>query len=173
MRSLLLKSSFYVTAVLAMTGMASVVSAADTWPDMNRQVIEYYQKKYYTKAIPVAKNALALAEKTYGAQSPEAVLSMNNLAMLYKKKKNYTEAEKLYLRALESSEKIVGRNHPDLSVPMNNLSMLYAHQGRYAEAQKFSNRAVSILETHYGRSHPHSIEARKRAEELKLQASQV
>jgi tetratricopeptide (TPR) repeat protein len=148
--------------------LSSAVFAADAaWPDLNNQVIEMYQKKFYTKAIPVAQQALDLAESTYGANSPEAALSLNNLAMLYKKTKKYPAAEKMYLKALAASEKIVGKDNADLAVPLNNLAMLYESQKNYKKSDEYSKRAISILEKKYGAKHATVLEAKSRYEAMK------
>ena len=74
-------------AVLAVLCVSNAAMAAETWDSLNAQVIQLYQKKYYTKAIPVAQQALDAAESDHGVNSPQTVLALNNLAMLYKKTK--------------------------------------------------------------------------------------
>jgi len=64
--------------ILVLLSLAGAGAAAESsWSDLNRQVIEMYQKKYYSKAIPVAQKALDAAESAYGPDSPETVLALN------------------------------------------------------------------------------------------------
>ena len=146
---------------------ASQSFAADSWATLNQKVTELYQKKYYTKAIPIASRALSTAEKQFGPNSPETALSLNNLAMLYKKKKNYADAESLYKRSLAISEKIVGKESPDLAVPLNNLALLYAEMGKWESSDRYSQRALAILEKTYGKDHPTTVQARQRYADMK------
>ena len=156
-----------LVTLVSLSLAAAGAAVESSWSDLNRQVIEMYQKKYYSKAIPVAQKALDLAESTYGSDSPETVLALNNLAMLYKKTKRYKAAEPLYKRALTISERLAGPNHPDLAVPLNNLAMYYQARKNYAKAYEFSLRAISILEKAYGPKHPYVIQAHERFEAMK------
>ena len=163
-----MKKFLKITAVLALAAMiASNASAAESWGTLNQQVIELYQKKYYTKAVPLAQRALDVAESDYGSNSPETVLALNNLAMLYKKTKKYKAAEPLYQRSLSISEKLVGPNHPDLGVPLNNLAMYYDSQKEYKKADKLSERAIAILDKAYGPKSPYVAQAHERYEAMK------
>ena len=146
---------------------AAAIAAGSTWADLNKQIIEMYQKKLYTKAIPVAQKARDAAESEYGAESRESVLALNNLAMLYKKTKHYSAAEPLYKQALAVSEKLYGPNHPDLSLPLNNLAMFYNARKDYAKADQYSLRAISLLEKAYGPDHAYVREARARYDAMK------
>ncbi len=158
-------------AVLAALCMSSVVWAAESWDSLNAQVIGMYQKKYYTKAIPVAQKALDTAESDHGVNSPQTVLALNNLAMLYKKTKKYKPAEPLYLRALLISEKILPAGHPDFAVPLNNLAMFYDSQKNYKKADEYAARAIKIVEAGYGKDHAQAKEARRKYAQMKRERS--
>lgn len=147
----------------------AAMAAEKSWDELNKEIIEMYQKKYYTKAIPVAQKALDVAESTYGSDSSQTVLALNNLAMLYKKTGKYSAAEKLYLRELAISEKLVGLDHPDLCVPLNNLAMLYDIQKHYKKADEYSARAIKILEAAYGPTHAQVQEAKQKYNQMKSQ----
>ena len=159
-------SAAWTVCALLLSGGA-VAAAGSTWADLNRQVIDMYQKKMYTKAIPVAQKARDAADSEYGAESRESVLALNNLAMLYKKTKRYPAAESLYKRALLISEKLYGPDHPDLALPLNNLAMLYNIRRDYAKADRYSLRAIGLLERAYGPGHPYTLEARARYEAMR------
>ena len=146
---------------------ASNALAGESWGDLNRQVIEMYQKKLYTKAIPVAQKARDAAESEYGAESRESVLAINNLAMLYKRTKHYSAAEPLYKKALSTSEKLYGPENPDLALPLNNLAMFYDSQKNYPKADSYALRAIALLEKAYGPKHANTLQARERYEAMK------
>ena len=155
----------FAWALLFFNGAA--IAAGSTWADLNLQVIDMYQKKMYTKAIPVAQKARDAAESEYGAESRESVLALNNLAMLYKKTKRYSAAEPLYQKALTASEKLYGPDHPDLSVPLGNLAMFYESQQNYKKSDEYSLRAIALLEKAYGPNHAYTLQARERYEAMK------
>ena len=145
----------------------SWAAAEESWNALNARVIQMYQKKHYTEAIPVAQKALEVAESKHGLESPQTVLALNNLALLYKKTKKSRMAESGYLKALGISEKILPPNHPDFAVPLNNLAMFYDSQKRYKKADEYSKRAIKILEAAYGPNHPQVKQARKKYAEMK------
>ena len=145
----------------------SWAGAAESWDTLNAQVIQMYQKKFYTKAVPVAQKALDAAESEHGANSPQTVLALNNLALLYKKTKRFKAAEPLYLRALAISEKILPPGHPDFAVPLNNLAMYYDSQRHYKQADEYAGRAIKILEHAYGPANPQVEQARMKYAQMK------
>ena len=158
-------------SVLALSGLLGVsvcgAAAPESWSALNLQVLELYQKKYYTKAIPVAQKARDAAESEYGANSRESILAMNNLAMLYKKTDRLSAAEALYKKSLLASGKLLGENHPDLALPLGNLAMLYNEQKDYKKADYYSQRAIALLQQSYGPEHEYTVQARERYEAMK------
>ena len=158
---------FVLAAVVLVAFNTAALAAEPTWADLNLKVIDMYQKKEYTKAIPVAQKARDAAESEYGAESRESVLAMNNLAMLYKKTGHTTAAGPLYKNALKVSEKLYGTSHPDLALPLNNLAMFYNGQKDYKKADEYSQRAISILEKEYGPAHALTVQARERYAAMK------
>ncbi len=162
-----MKRIWLAATVVLFSFNGAAIAAGSNWADLNLQVIHMYQKKMYTKAIPVAQKARDAAESEYGAESRESVLALNNLAMLYKKTKHYSAAEPLYKRALTVSEKLFGYDHPDLALPLNNLAMFYDSRKNYQKADPYSLRAIRLLEKAYGPKHAYTLEARERYEKMK------
>ncbi len=167
-----MKKSLFIVLSSVITLSSAPGFCAD-WASLNATVADHYQKREFAKAVPVAEEALALAEKTYGAESPETALSLNNLAMLCRYTKDYGKAEKLYHRALLISEKIVGPDSPELAVTLNNLAVLYAAQKEYGKAFEVSDHALRILEDKYGANHPSVGQALLRYAALKREAGKT
>ena len=82
------------------------------WNELNDQVVKFYTEGRYAEATDVAKEALDVAEKTFGPAHPHVATSLNNLASLYKLQGNYGGAEPLYQQALAIYEKALGQDHP-------------------------------------------------------------
>ena len=102
------------------------------------------------------KRALAISEKTLGAQHPDTATSLNNLAALYNSQGDYAAAEPLYKRALAIYEKTLGAQHPDTATSLANLAGLYESQGDYAAAEPLYKRALAIDEKTLGAQHPNT-----------------
>ncbi len=111
------------------------------------------QKGLYEQAIPLAARALALCEKSFGAEHPDTATLLNNLAELYRTKGDYAQAEPLYRRALAIYEKALGADHPYTTASLNNLAILYYSKGDYAQAEPLYRRALAINEKALGPDH--------------------
>jgi tetratricopeptide (TPR) repeat protein len=74
------------------------------------------------------KRALAIEEKTLGADHPDVAQSLNNFAMLYEEQGRYAEAEALSERSLAIREKALGPDHPDVADSLNVLGWAYGLQ---------------------------------------------
>jgi tetratricopeptide (TPR) repeat protein len=125
------------------------------WNELNDRVDTLYEQGRYTEMAQVAKEALKVAENTFGPDHPNLATSLNNLAELYRRLQGkYAAAEPLYQRALAIYEKALGPDHPDVATSLNNLALLYYTQGKYAEAEPLFKRALGIREKALGPSHP-------------------
>src|SRR6266508_1050773 len=112
------------------------------------------EKGQYGKAIPLAERALAIRQKTLGAEHPDTPTLLDNLAYLYYEKGDYAQAEPLYRRALAIREETLGAEHPDTATVLNNLALLYYQKGDYAQAELLYRRALAIREKTLGAEHP-------------------
>ena len=124
------------------------------WNELNAQVLELYQQGKYAEAIPIAAEALKVAEAAFGPHDTRVATSLNNLAQLYSNQGRYGEAESFDKRALDIDEKALGPDHPDVARDLNNLAALYYIQGMYAEAEPLFQRALRIDEKALGPDHP-------------------
>src|SRR6266545_3530858 len=114
------------------------------------------EKGQYGKAIPLAERALAIRQKTLGAEHPDTPTLLDNLANLYRDKGDYAQAEPLLRRVLAISEETLGAEHPDTATVLNNLALLYYQKGDYAQAELLYRRALAIREKTLGAEHPHT-----------------
>jgi tetratricopeptide (TPR) repeat protein len=105
------------------------VSIANAQPskteELNKRIIELYQARKYTEAIPLAQRLLAIRERTLGLNHPDVASALNNLAALYEEQGRYAEAAPLYKRALAIREKALPSDHPDVVHSLNTLADLY------------------------------------------------
>ncbi len=121
--------------------------------DLTKQVAELYEQGKYAEAMPLAEEAVTLAEGAYGHEDPTVGRSLTYLAMLYDKQGRSGEAEPLYKRALAIYESAVGPEHSDTEISLSNLADFYYAQGRYSEAEPLYRRVLGIKEKALGPEH--------------------
>jgi CHAT domain-containing protein/tetratricopeptide (TPR) repeat protein len=120
------------------------------WRVLVKQANELRGEGKYGEAIPVAEEAVRVAEKTFGANHPAVAISLNLLGAIYDDEGRYAEAEPLFKRGLAIREKALGPDSADVAKSLNSLAFLYYHEGRYAEAEPLFKRALAIREKALG-----------------------
>ena len=141
-------SALTITLMMVLgLSFSSIASAQEArWKALYNQVMELYQKGKYREAVPVAQEALKVAEQTFGPNHIYVATSLNNLATLYEAQGQYAKAEPLFKRALAIWEKALGPDHPHVAKGLCNLALLYTSQGRYAQAEPLYKRALGIFD---------------------------
>ena len=89
-----------LTVVLGLSMCSLALAQEARWRALYNQTMELYQQGKYREAVPVAKEALKVAEQTFAPDHPNVDTNLNNLAMLYVGQGKYAEAEPLHKRAL-------------------------------------------------------------------------
>ena len=100
---------------------------------LNRQIAQLKAAGKYAQAVPLAKQALALAEKR-GPDSPDVANALDTLAELYEAENKYAEAEPLLKRSLAIREKSPGQ--PDVAASRERLAVAYDKLGRAARRRR-------------------------------------
>ena len=113
----------------------------------------YYQERH-EMAEPLMQQALAIDEKSFGADHPAVARDLNNLAVLLQATNRLAEAEPLMRRALAIDEKSLGVDHPNVAIRLNNLALLLKDTNRLAEAEPLMRRTLAIDEKSFGADHP-------------------
>ena len=121
---------------------------------LNQQVVQLYNQRRYSEAMPLAQRALGIQEKALGPNHPSVANLLSNLAFLYVKQGRYAEAEPLYKRSLAIREKALGPDHPDVAASLGDLAQFYKDQGRYADAEPLFKRSLTIRNKSLGPDHP-------------------
>jgi tetratricopeptide (TPR) repeat protein len=113
----------------------------------------------YDDSERLFKQALALAEQSFAADSPELIAVLNNHAVLYKYSGHFDEAEWLYRRALSLIILHFGDDHPEVATIYHNLGGLDHARGRFAEGEAAARRAVEIRRRALEANHPQVTES--------------
>ena len=98
---------------------------------LNKQIAQLKAAGKYAEAVPLARQALALAEKK-SANSTDVANALDTLAGLYEAQNKYAEAEPLLKRSLSIREKAPGQ--PGVAASRQRLAVAYDKLGRTAEA---------------------------------------
>jgi tetratricopeptide (TPR) repeat protein len=129
-------------AVVAFADQAEITDP--TTRLMNQLAGLYHFRALSSLAEPLLRRALAIKEKSFGAEHPEVATGLNNLAQLLESTNRLAEAEPLMRRALAIDEKSLGAEHPDVARDLNNLARLLQATNRLAEAEPLMRRAWEI-----------------------------
>ena len=142
--------AFRLACVALMAGAILIPPAwaqlSEDLEGLDRQVVQHYQAGRYAAAIPLAEQAVALAERLHGPNSLETGKAVQGLALVYLQQGRYADAEPLYKRALVIKEAVLGPEHSDVGTTLYGLALLYVQQARYAEAEPLYKRVIALKE---------------------------
>ena len=123
-------------ALLAACLCALSAFAEQTQVDqLNAQVAELYRQGKYAEALPIAAEALQVAQASFGPGDSRVAITFNNLAEIYEELGRFAEAEPMFQSAIRINEVALGPDHPDLASELGNLATLYVDIGRYSDAE--------------------------------------
>ena len=74
------------------------------WSKLNDQVVAFFRQGQYSEAAEIAKEALRVAEETYGTNHRNVATSLNNLAEVYRVQGRYAEAFDSFYKATWSQD---------------------------------------------------------------------
>lgn len=123
------------------------------WHKLNAEAEKNLLAGKFAESIDKAKQAFALADKTYGANSREAATSMSLLGHLMLTLGQLDKAEVMYRQSMDIREKVLGKSDKDYGESLGNLAGLYRSQGRYLESEPLNQQALAIQEKTIGVEH--------------------
>jgi tetratricopeptide (TPR) repeat protein/predicted Ser/Thr protein kinase len=110
----------------------------------------------HARALAMADEAVALAEKKFGARSLEAIRAAGTRVGILDDQGNYEQAARDEERLLAAKEKLLGPDHGDLGVNLNLLGVEEWRLNRYDAAEAHFQRALRMMEATAG---PDSLRA--------------
>ena len=129
---------------------SNALAGETEWKALNDQVVPLMTGGNLDKAEQLARQALAEAEKSFGATHKNTETSVGNLALVLRFQKRYEESEKHYRRALVLREKSLGAAHPSTALMTLNLADVLQAQKKYAQAEKLQRSVLPIFEAAHG-----------------------
>jgi len=101
-----------------------------------------------TKAAVFTREALLMAEETFGPNHQKVAETANNLAYLYLLDGNLADAGPLARRALALREQALEEDDVNIAASLNILAQVYRMQGETDLAAPLYERSLRILEIH-------------------------
>ncbi len=108
----------------------------------------------YPAARAAYDRALAMDEKTFGADHPNAAIRVNNLGMVHQALGDLPAARAAFERALAIWEKALGADRSNVASAVNNLGSVLQDMGDLPAARAAFERALAIDEKTFGSDHP-------------------
>ncbi len=99
------------------------------------------------------ERALAIQERTLGAEHPLLAGTLNNIANLHTLRGDSDQVLAIFTRALEIGERSLGPDHPQVGSLLGNLAAARYVHGDHEEALALNHRALSIMEKTLGPEH--------------------
>jgi tetratricopeptide (TPR) repeat protein len=129
--------------------------AAALIQSLGRLALVLRARARYDGAERLLRRAVAIAEKTLGAEDQKVADLLNDLGVVHKRQERFADAEAAYRRALSISEKSLGPDHPAVATLYHNLGKLEHARGRYALGEPLARRSLAINRKALGVDHPH------------------
>ena len=137
----------------------SIKAYAAAGPNFGAEARDYLallleRKGRFPEAAALLREAVTIAVRADGADSPLYANELSNLASDLIDFGDYPEAEAKLREALAIRRKILGNDHPDLAYPLNNVAFVLVEQGEPAQAEPFAREQVALRLKTFGPVHP-------------------
>ncbi|MCI0538755.1 MAG: tetratricopeptide repeat protein [Verrucomicrobiales bacterium] len=126
---------------------------ADTASVLHAQGNLLFELGDFAEAEIIVKDALAIEEEIYGADSAKIILSLVSLANIVAELGRREENSALLRRAVRISEQALGKKHTTLADLLNSLGLAYQAEGKFEEASSYFKQARKIYEDIAGPRH--------------------
>ena len=137
---------FLLIVFLATSFSLAANAQQDQYNKLNKKLATLYKNGRTEDAIVVAKEALQVAENTFGSNHPYVSASLNNLALLYIAEGQYEKAEALYERSLKIAEEHLGKDDPKLAGILENMVRCNEKLGKIDKAEMLEARLDQLQE---------------------------
>ena len=123
------------------------------------EVIKLYEAGKFAEALPLAKRALKIREKSLGPNHKLVAVAEINLAGVYLGNKNLEDAESMYRKALAIYEMNPDEHDPHVGQLLDRLARLSLLKRDFEKAEDLYTRAVAAKEKSFGPDHAETIES--------------
>ena len=115
---------------------------------------EYNQIADIHAARPLVERALALAERTPGAEPLEVAAVRRDLAIILLRAREHASAVTHFEQVAAAFETVLGADHPATADVWTSLAASYPYVGQRPKAEPLAQRALAVSEQALGPEHP-------------------
>jgi hypothetical protein len=116
--------------------------------ELTLKVVKLYGERKYQEALPLAKQALELAEAALGNKDSRLISPLINLGDLYVATIHFDDARISFERALSITEETFGPDDLRLARPLDDLAYLMSNKGELKNAADLFSRSLALKEKH-------------------------
>ncbi len=149
-----LASGLAVPPGLAQTSDAASAVEAMSVSELMDRTTALVEEGRLTEAEPVARQAVAAAERAFGEDHPNTSVVMAELAAILHRLERLDESEQLYRRILAVFEEAGPGSEQGLATALNNVAEALRRLNRLDEAEEMHRRALALYERILPEGHP-------------------
>jgi CHAT domain-containing protein len=116
------------------------------WVQLMQQVQQLHGQGNNNAALPLAQQAVQVAQTTWGAQDLHAGLALNALGIVEMDLEKFGDAETALKQAVTILTNTQGAASKNAASALDNLGVLYQEQANYPAAEKITLQALAIHE---------------------------
>jgi TonB family protein len=142
-----------IALLLCVFSIRAQTSPAETekLKQLSRQVVSTYKAGKIDDALILARQAVDLSVKVFGAEHDETASAYSNLGTLYRLKKKYSEAAENLQKAFSIYQLKPAKNGKSLAKTLDNLAAVYALDGDRKKAAETYQTALIAAENAFGK----------------------
>ncbi len=118
---------------------------AQSWKELDSLGLALEEEGKYKEAIQTYEKALIQAEKEFGKENENYIITSITKASIFRKQGIYKNADEQLNNLLPKSEKLFSKDHRTYVITLIELSILNNAQGLYSKAESLINEAITIL----------------------------
>ncbi|MFN8290136.1 MAG: CHAT domain-containing tetratricopeptide repeat protein [Chitinophagaceae bacterium] len=131
---------------------SGLVSRSQNIKELSDSLLYYYQQKNYTKAIPVAEQAVDLVKTKYGTNSKIYSTYLSLLSGIYFANSDMTKAETSLLELQQVNKTLYGTQHEEYIKGISLLAVVYNVTGKNERTIPLLTEAMEYYKQAYGDS---------------------
>lgn len=133
-----------IACLLTMMLAGPIHADEKEWVALQDKAMDSFQKKLYPEAIKAQRDALTIAETSFGPGDVKIAESIENLAVYTEASGDIAGAEALYKKALAILEARLRSDDHYLAISLDYLADFYQRIGRHDEEKALRERAKAI-----------------------------
>ena len=117
---------------------------------LDTQVVQLLKEMKYQEALPLAKRAVELREKSVGPEHKLTVVTLQNLGAVDSALNKHSDGAKIYRRVLKIQEKLYGESNAILCDTLSKLGWELLVDHKSAAALEMFDRGLKLSEAAFG-----------------------